>query len=112
LSESNWLEGVGGVFDIIISNPPYIDPAEALENSVKNYDPHLALYAGEGGLDAYKAILPSLKAHMHNQTQCFFEIGYQQKQSVCALIENAGYTVSKVYQDLSGHHRVIQFHLG
>lgn len=56
LKESNWFNAVTGTFDIIISNPPYIDKDDFLPPSVYNYDPHIALFADHKGLASYEII--------------------------------------------------------
>lgn len=111
LINSDWFSAVSGVFDVIISNPPYIGLNEPLEPNVKNYDPALALYGGDDGLDAYKAILRDIKGHVNSQSQIFFEIGYTQKNEVIQLASVHGLTLAKAYNDLAGIPRVLEFRL-
>ena len=55
--ESDFFSSITKQYDVIISNPPYIKDNEEIEDIVKNNEPHLALYAGEKGLDCYEKIL-------------------------------------------------------
>ncbi|WP_404455882.1 peptide chain release factor N(5)-glutamine methyltransferase [Virgibacillus necropolis] len=93
--------------DMIVSNPPYIALSDepALSDTVKNYDPHLALFAEENGLAAYKEIIHSIPTGVKNVV---FEIGYEQGQAVQTLIKNkypaADVTVIK---DINGHDRIV-----
>jgi release factor glutamine methyltransferase len=111
LINSDWFSSVSGVFDVIISNPPYIGLNETLEPNVKNYDPALALYGGDDGLEAYKAILRDIKKHIHSQSQIFFEIGYTQKNEVIHLASVHGLTLARAYNDLAGIPRILEFRL-
>lgn len=109
---SNWFENVSGSFDVIVSNPPYIAPHEPLEDAVYNYDPHLALFGGQSGLEAYKAILGAIRSFMKPKGQAFLEIGYTQAAAVCAMVQaHEGLQLKGVYKDLAGHDRVVHFGL-
>lgn len=99
----NWWEPVKDEsFDIVISNPPYIGIHEPLDASVLDFDPHLALFAGEDGLDAYRVIFPYLS------TVGFFEIGYQQEKSVTRLAHHHGLGIKDSFKDLLGFTRVLR----
>lgn len=97
-----------GSFDIIVSNPPYIDAAEmeTLEAEVK-CEPQTALYGGEDGLKFYRAILknwlPCLKAGGMLAT----EIGYNQGKAVSELFIAAGLKNVTVKKDYGGNERVV-----
>jgi len=82
LIQSDFFSNVEKKYDVIISNPPYIDPNEEIEDIVKNNEPHLALYGGDDGLDCYRKILKSAKEHMKDRCLIAFEIGYKQAQAV------------------------------
>ena len=62
--KSNMLDSVEGKYDIVVSNPPYIDIDEKIMDSVKKYEPHLALYAKDNGLYFYKNILSNIKPYL------------------------------------------------
>lgn len=87
LIKSDMFSNVEKRYDVIISNPPYIKEEEEIEEIVKNNEPHLALYAGSDGLDCYKKILSTIKPHMKEKCLIAFEIGYEQKEAICKLIE-------------------------
>lgn len=84
--ESNFFENINKKYDVIISNPPYIKTNEEIENIVKENEPHLALYAGDDGLDCYKEILKNIKPHMKDKCLIAFEIGADQKEDIINLI--------------------------
>lgn len=87
--KSDMLENVTGKYDIVISNPPYIDTEEKIMDSVKKYEPHLALYAEDNGLYFYKNILSNIKPYLKEKFIIAFEIGWWQGK----LIE----TIAKEY---------------
>lgn len=108
LIHSSWFDNVPKeTFDFIISNPPYIAPSESLDKSVLNYDPHLALFGGDDGLDCYRDILKSAKDYLKPSGHIFFEIGYQQGKSVPNLAQDLGYTLHQVIKDYGGNDRVV-----
>ena len=76
--KSNMLDGVGGKYDIVVSNPPYIDFDEKIMDSVKKYEPHLALYAKDNGLYFYKNILSNIKPYLKERFIIAFEMGWWQ----------------------------------
>lgn len=108
---SNWAESLDGLFDVIISNPPYIGIHESLEANVKNYDPVSALFAGEDGLDAYRALLGQIGKLCHPNTKIFFEIGQGQKAAVQEIASQHKFVLVDVYKDLAGIERVLQLRI-
>ena len=109
LIESNLFEKIEGKFDLIVSNPPYIasKEIEKLEPEVREYDPILALDGKEDGLYFYRAIAGKAGKYLKMGGHLLFEIGYDQGQSVPALLEAAGYTEIQVKKDLAGLDRVV-----
>ncbi len=106
---SNWFAQVAGPFDLIVSNPPYIDHA-ALNNlsaSVRDYDPMLALDGGVDGLDAYRTIVTHAPQFLSPGGWLVVEIGFDQADAVNALFLQTGFANVHVYYDLSGHPRVV-----
>lgn len=71
--------------DILVSNPPYIKQNEILEESVKDYEPHIALFGGEDGLKFYRMIFKDALKVMKDGGLLFFEIGYDQKDNLSTL---------------------------
>ena len=96
-------------FDIIVSNPPYIrtDVIDSLMPEVKEYEPHLALDGREDGLFFYREIIAQAGAYLDGGGMLFFEIGYDQGEEVCTLMEDAGYAEVEVVKDFAGLDRVV-----
>lgn len=69
-------------YDIVVSNPPYIKTNEEIEDIVKNNEPHLALYAGDDGLDCYRKIFEGIKPHLKENFLITLEIGYTQAEDI------------------------------
>ena len=86
LIESDFFNNINNKYDVIISNPPYIKDNEEIEDIVKNNEPHLALYAGEKGLDCYEKILSTVYNHMKDRCLIAFEIGYTQSSDITNLV--------------------------
>ena len=101
--------GVQGVFDIVVSNPPYIAHNEipSLAPEVRDYDPAVALDGGDDGLSAYRAIAGEAKRLLAPGGRLFVELGLGQEEAVRALFTNAGLTVGIGRKDLAGIPRVL-----
>ena len=84
--QSDFFTNNNKTYDIIISNPPYIRNNEEIEQIVKDNEPHIALYAGEDGLDCYKKILENISSHMKERCLIAFEIGCLQKEEIINLV--------------------------
>lgn len=113
IMSDNWTDGLG-VFDVIISNPPYIKTAdiEMLDVAVKEYDPMLALDGGEDGLTAYRQLAKTLKPLTHEKIKIFFEIGLGQENDVADLMGQNGFKLLAMEKDLSGIIRILVFERG
>jgi release factor glutamine methyltransferase len=76
------------VFDLIVSNPPYIPAGdiESLQREVRDYEPHLALEAGEDGLAIIRRLLVDAETHLKPGGHFLFEIGFDQRAAVERLI--------------------------
>jgi release factor glutamine methyltransferase len=109
-AEADWFAGVEGLFDLIVSNPPYIaaDEMAGLDPEVRDHDPEIALTPGGDGLDAYRAILAGAPAHLAPGGRLMVEIGPTQGGAVTALFEAAGLSGVSVLPDLDGRARVVQ----
>lgn len=92
-----------GKFDLIISNPPYVTTEEmkTLDDSVKNYEPHIALHGGEDGLDCYRAILENFTSALNPGGFICFEFGKGQEDAVGELLVQHGYEVQDYKHDNS-----------
>ena len=106
--ESDIFQNVYDIYDVIISNPPYIMEDEEIEDIVKDNEPHLALYAGVNGLDCYEKILMNISNHMKDRCLIAFEIGYEQSKDIINLINKYLDNVKiEVKKDLSEKDRMI-----
>ena len=97
-----------GKFDLIVSNPPYITGQEMLELpvSVKDYEPHLALYGGEDGLDYYRRIFALWGKKLKSGGLFAVEIGEEQASAVCGFMQDCGFEPT-VIKDYDGHDRIV-----
>ncbi len=98
-----------GKFDMIVSNPPYVTgkEMEELDKSVKDYEPHLALYGGEDGLDFYRAIAENFRDCLKPGGYLALEFGMGQGDAVCAILETHGYTVMDRVRDDNDRERAV-----
>lgn len=98
-----------GKFDLIVSNPPYITRREMLElpRSVKAFEPRLALYGGEDGLDFYRAIAKNYEKVLKPRGFLCFEFGMDQGNDICAILEENGYTVIERVKDFNDRERAV-----
>jgi len=105
---SDWFAAVGGRFDLIVSNPPYIAAAEmaALSPEVRR-EPRRALTPEGDGLDAYRAIAKGAPARLMPQGRLVVEIGPTQGQAVAAMFEACGLRDIRILPDLDGRDRVV-----
>lgn len=97
-------------FDMIISNPPYIKTAviATLQREVRDHEPMQALDGGAGGLDFYKGILEDAADCLKKEGVLMFEIGCDQREDVCALIEETGrFEHVTALRDLAGRDRIV-----
>ena len=95
-------------FDVLVSNPPYIDRDTFVEESVLKYEPHLALFADNHGLAIYEKIFTNLDKVLNEKAFCLFEISPDLKEGLIALIEK--YINSYKYefiQDINGFTRFL-----
>ena len=94
-------------FDLIVSNPPYIalyDPS--VESSVLNHEPHLALFAGSDGLDAYREIISHADEWLATDGWIVLEIGHQQGDAVSELLAQNSFNQIEIRKDLAGRDRI------
>lgn len=98
------------VYDVIISNPPYISQEEwrVMDASVKKFEPHQALFAENQGLAIYQQLAQEAPAHLTKEGQIFLEIGYQQGERVKQIFEQAFPEKEvTIHQDLAGLDRMV-----
>lgn len=107
--ECDLFEGLDGLFDVIVSNPPYIETEviNGLEREVKDFEPRLALDGGADGLDFYKRIAKDSRKYLKKNGKLFFEIGYNEGNKVTEILRLYGFDDIKVLKDLNGLDRVV-----
>ena len=106
---SDWFEDVGGRFNLIVSNPPYISEAEVagLSPEVREYEPLVALTDGKDGLTAYRIIARHALDHLTPGGRILVEIGPTRASDVKNLFYDAGLIDIQTHPDLDGRDRVI-----
>ena len=106
--KSDLFKDISNKYDVIISNPPYISYSEEIMESVKKYEPNIALYADNNGLFFYEEILKNVRKHLNNKFLISFEIGYLQADKIKNIIEQNLEDVKIIIeQDLSKKDRYI-----
>lgn len=108
--QSSWAAEIDEKFDVIVSNPPYIasEVIPNLDENVQKFDPILALDGGKDGLQAYKIIFSDLSRILKRGGRAFFEIGFDQEESVTRLSKESRFLVEGVHRDSAGHPRVVE----
>ena len=107
--QSNWLENIREMFDIIISNPPYITQSDYnhLMKDVRDYEPQIALVAGDDGLDAYHIIASQALERLNHQGYLLVEVGYAQAEQVSEIFTRQGLRFDEIRYDLAGIARCV-----
>lgn len=106
--QSNWFENISAaLFDVIISNPPYIDASDPhLQQGDVRFEPHSALIAEDNGLRDIKNIIAAAPSYLNDHGMLMIEHGFQQKASVQHLFEQYGFHLIETHKDLAGLDRV------
>lgn len=97
------------LFDIVVSNPPYIETEEikVLMPEVREHEPLLALDGGEDGLSFYRKIIQKAPEYMRKGAHLFLEIGCKQGEAVRTLMQEAGFSQIQILKDYAGLDRVV-----
>lgn len=94
--------------DMLISNPPYIPNEESMEDSVVNYEPHVALFGGEDGLKFYRMIFENASKVLKEKAVLAFEMGYNQKEALSAEAKKYFPDARiEVVKDMNGKNRML-----
>jgi release factor glutamine methyltransferase len=105
------LDGENKIFDLIISNPPYI-PTDAIPHlppGIRNYEPLIAFDGGADGLEVYRKIIREAHNHLKNGGHLLLEVGRGQYPVVSEIIsENKKFSLPEIINDLSGIERVVK----
>ncbi len=106
--QSDLFEKIENTFDIIVSNPPYIETnvIPTLSKQVQQ-EPYIALNGGEDGLTFYRKLLQEAPKYLNKNGYLCMEIGYNQKEKILQLAQKIGiYKKVEIKQDLAGNNRV------
>ncbi|MEO7068379.1 MAG: peptide chain release factor N(5)-glutamine methyltransferase [Rhodanobacter sp.] len=106
--QGDWLAPLAGQkFDLLVSNPPYIEAADAhLGQGDLRFEPASALASGDDGLDAIRIIVAAAREHLEDRGWLLFEHGWNQGAAARALLQAAGYVDVFTAQDLEQRDRV------
>ena len=106
---ADWGQALGGRFDLVVGNPPYIAGPEiaALAPEVARFDPLRALAGGADGLDAYRILAPALPGLLAPGGSAVLEVGAGQAADVASLLEDAGMVDLRIVADLAGVQRCV-----
>jgi release factor glutamine methyltransferase len=108
-AQGDLLEGVAGEFDVIVSNPPYVAETERgeMDADVLEWEPELALFAGEDGLAVISRLVPMAREKLKPGGSFLCEIGYRQGPEVVEIFEANGFTEVGIAKDLGSRDRVV-----
>lgn len=107
--QAGWMDRLGGPFDLLVSNPPYIESAavDGLMPEVAGHEPRLALDGGPDGLAAYRTIAAASPALVVPGGWAIFEVGMGQAPAISSLFAAAGLAPRPARVDLGGVERVV-----
>lgn len=107
----DWLKEKGKTLDLLLSNPPYVSlkQKQELAPEVRDWEPELALFGGEDGLDFYRELAANADQSLSGRAPIFLEIGFGQEEFIRDIFAKYDWHQSAVHKDLSGISRVLCF---
>ena len=98
-----------GKYDLIVSNPPYIErnKLKYLERDVAEFEPKLALDGGLDGLSEIRKVIKKSSELIKKNSKFILEIGFDQKNKVINLLKNEGFYIDSTQKDLANNDRCI-----
>lgn len=111
IERADLLSGIDVQADLIVSNPPYVPAGSArgLMPEVVDHEPHVALFAGDDGLEGYRRLLPMAASRLAAGGRVIVEVGYDQDGAVTDIASRGGWRLAAVRQDLQGITRTLVF---
>ncbi len=105
--ESDWFANVSGSFDLIVSNPPYVETSaiDGLAAEVREHEPRVALDGGADGIEQIRELVAGAGTHLERGGRLLLEIGHGQGERVQRLLTEAGLDDVAIERDLSGLER-------
>jgi release factor glutamine methyltransferase len=96
-------------FDIIVSNPPYIDSVilKGLASEL-GFEPQSALDGGVKGLDILRTLIQKSSQHLNNKGKIFLEIGFDQAKEVAAIFQQSNFKNIEIWKDFGGNDRIVK----
>jgi release factor glutamine methyltransferase len=105
-TQGSWFEAVNNqTFDLIVSNPPYIEEGDAYLTDL-TYEPQTALISGEDGLDDIRIIVNNAPKHLNKGGYLLLEHGYNQQQQITKLLNKSFHNI-KAFKDYNGNDRAV-----
>ncbi len=107
--KSNLFGQISGRFDIIVTNPPYINQSDyaALDPKVRNFEPKGALLGGQDGLDLIRRIIRQAPEHLKAGGWLLMEMGHDQREAAERMMAENGFAEIQTFQDYSGFDRIV-----
>ncbi|MEK6302256.1 MAG: peptide chain release factor N(5)-glutamine methyltransferase [Acidobacteriota bacterium] len=101
--------GLEGAVDVLAANPPYVEEAtsQLVQREVREWEPHIALFAGADGLDFYRRLLPDAPRYLKPGAFAVLEIGFSQLDSISAMIAGGALELVDATPDLQGIPRTV-----
>lgn len=112
LQQSDWFSNIAPqIFDVIVSNPPYIGKAEKddMASETLMHEPGIALFSENKGLKDYELIASNARSYMQEGSKIFVEIGWKQSEVVTNIFQQHGYSNCIMHHDLAGIIRCLEF---
>jgi release factor glutamine methyltransferase len=106
--QSNWYQNITGKFDIIVSNPPYVNK-KFIPSRELSFEPAIALFAELEGMEHYQQIAYSAKDFLKNGGTCYIEIGKDTAKQVIDIFYKNGLKLIGTYKDLAQIDRCLKF---
>jgi len=107
--QADLLDGIDAQAALIVCNPPYVPARQepGLMPEVRRFEPHVALFGGEDGLDMYRRLLPMAAGRLQSGGRLLVEVGYDQDGSVADLASGQGWRLASAGRDLQGITRTL-----